>query len=386
MPERIPLIGVMAHRRKSAKLPFAEAGFFANLINEGKVLGVKVFVFSPLEINWAHQRVIGWTPNNSIKTWQRNFYPFPDVVYDRLFPGKGDVNAALWRYAKSLRDSGEVIWMNSSLHGKWDVYKTLALKKEIRPYIPETIIFSDIDALLKMLQKYETVFIKPNMGTQGKGVMRLQISPSRVVRYKGRTRGGRSVAGVAGSLDELILILRAFMGERKFLIQQGLSLRVYHNAPCDVRVVVQKGVNGKWVITGHAVRVGPTEGVTSNLHGGGTAKKLIRVLREIGETDFNAQFIIAEIEDLAIKVARELDRESNKFAEFGLDVGLDTKKRVWLIEVNSKPGRKVFLHTGDYEARHNSIVNPLHYGQYLLAKKYSRYEKIYDRRGFSGGL
>ncbi|MCG8551070.1 MAG: YheC/YheD family protein, partial [Desulfobacterales bacterium] len=94
----------------------------------------------------------------------------------------------------------------------------------------------------------------------------------------------------------------------------------------------------------------------------------------------------AEIEDLAIKVAREIDKQSNKFAEFGLDVGLDTKKRVWLIEVNSKPGRKVFLHTGDYEARHNSIVNPLHYGQYLLAKKYSRYEKNFDRRGFSGGL
>ncbi len=386
MPDNIPLIGVLAHRRQKSKLVFAEAGFFASLINAGKQMGLTVFVFSPVEIDWQHQRVVGWRPNSSYKTWQKSYYPFPDVVYDRLFPGKGEANVILWRYARRLRESGQVIWLNGSLHGKWEVYQTLSQYREIRPYLPETVTFTSVDALVGMLSKHNTVFIKPNMGTQGKGVLGLQVVAGPVVKYKGRSRGARSVSGTASSLDELLSILRPFMGDRKYLIQQGLSLRVYHNAPCDVRVVVQKGMDGKWVITGHAVRIGPTEGVTSNLHGGGTAKKLSQVLREIGETEFDAQFIISEIEDLALKVAKAIDKPSHKFAEFGMDIGLDTKKRVWLIEVNSKPGRKVFIHTGDREARQNAIANPLYYSCHLLSHSTFRYRKTFYRRRFSGGL
>lgn len=85
-------LGVLAARRSSARRPYHEqTTFFRRLINEGREIGVGVFVFSPPDVLWKRRKIKGWTWTG--KRWVRRLFPFPHAVYDRVSPrGKADLS------------------------------------------------------------------------------------------------------------------------------------------------------------------------------------------------------------------------------------------------------------------------------------------------------
>lgn len=364
--ERRPLIGIMAVKQANRRLPFAEGAFFKALMVVGRSLGVKVVVFSPADIDWQRKTIVGWTYSDTSNSWISRQCHFPDVIYDRIFPTRSPNSIAALRMAHRLRRQPGVLFFGNALNGKWQVYKALAEDSSIRPCLPETELCSSGDVLEAMLRRHKVVFFKPDLGTQGKGIMRIQVLDNKRLYYKGRDRNSVTFAGIAAGFAELYRVARNFAAGRRYLVQQGLPLHVYRNSPCDVRVIVQKDGQGQWVITGHAVRVGPAAGVTSNLHGGGRAIELQVLLEHLFPEDEEKQKqVLSEIEALALMVAHKLDEMLGRFGELGLDIGLQRDGKIWLIEANSKPGRKVFLYTKDFEARRRSIVNPVAYCRYL---------------------
>lgn len=53
----------------------------------------------------------------------------------------------------------------------------------------------------------------------------------------------------------------------------------------------------------------------------------------------------------AITIAETLEEQiDGTLGELGLDIGVDRNGRVWLFEVNAKPGRHIFLHPSLREA------------------------------------
>ncbi|HHY36528.1 MAG TPA: hypothetical protein GX518_02430, partial [Firmicutes bacterium] len=62
--------------------------------------------------------------------------------------------------------------------------------------------------------------------------------------------------------------------------------------------------------------------------------------REILERIFpgRGQEFLHNIQELALTVAHGLDDPEAYLAELGLDVGIDTGERLWLIEANDRPG------------------------------------------------
>ncbi|OGX68319.1 MAG: hypothetical protein A2189_00140 [Paenibacillus sp. RIFOXYA1_FULL_44_5] len=135
----------------------------------------------------------------------------------------------------------------------------------------------------------------------------------------------------------------------------------------DVRILVQKNNIGLWQLTGMAARIGKLGSITSNLHGGGSAYELLPVLQKQFE-DKQAGEIMKSLSQLAMRIPLILEQYHGRLAELGIDIGIDPFGKLWIIEVNSKPGHSSFSHFSDPSVSRSSISNPIHYAGYLLNK------------------
>ncbi|MED4601859.1 hypothetical protein P9314_14260, partial [Paenibacillus validus] len=69
---------------------------------------------------------------------------------------------------------------------------------------------------------------------------------------------------------------------------------------------------------------------------------------------------------LADTLPEVLESRHGRLAELGIDFGVDTGGHIWMLEVNSKPGRSIFTYLRDDKARLAAVANPLRYADYLL--------------------
>ncbi|GJM71157.1 hypothetical protein HMSSN036_33730 [Paenibacillus macerans] len=79
--------------------------------------------------------------------------------------------------------------------------------------------------------------------------------------------------------------------------------------------------------------------------------------------------VVQTIRHLSLRVPEYLESRFGRLAELGLDFGVDREGRVWILEVNSKPGRTSFFRIGDPISARKSIENPISYARYLLLSK-----------------
>ncbi len=353
------LVGVMTTRRPGTR-PFSESRFLRELSQAARLVGVQLVVFSPLDISWGHGTVLGFTHKKGVG-WQARQYPVPRVVYDRLFPSRGRWQLYFSQVAR-MRRTFRVTMMGRGLHGKWQMYRIIRRYEDLRPYLPETRLGS-VQSLASLLSKYETVFVKPVFGSGGKGIACVRRwRGGYVVKRVGRPRlRATSLAGVVAALGGV---------SRRQLVQQGLKLNHLQGSTFDIRSIVQKNGDGQWQISGKAVRVGRRGKITSNLHTGGRAYSVPSVLQRCFSE--RAEAIEAELESLAIRVAEVMDKHAGPLCDLGLDMGVDVEGKVWLIEVNSKPGRKVFLQIGDREARQRAVRTLMEYAKYLVEQRRQR--------------
>lgn len=363
MARPLGLVGIMSVRRPGMH-PFAEGGYFRELMAAGRRLGLRVIAFSPLDIDWTKSRVYGFTYRRG-SGWQAAFYPIPRVVYDRLFPGKACWHT-YWNAASRLRRLKRVSFMGKGLHGKWQMYRIVRRDERLSQYLPETHRVHSFSAVAAMLKKYGVVFLKPMFGSGGTGIIRVSRTKSGYT-VRGRGRTGRYRLSVH-SLASLQVALSGV--NSRYLVQQGLKLNYLNGSTYDVRVIVQKNGQGEWQVSGKAARIGRKGSITSNLHTGGTARTVESIMHHYFPD--RADGIISEIHALVLDIANLMDQKAGPLCDLGLDLGVDVTGRVWLIEVNSKPGRKVFRRTGDRAARRRSVQTPMGYARFLLEQGMGR--------------
>jgi hypothetical protein len=155
------------------------------------------------------------------------------------------------------------------------------------------------------------------------------------------------------------------MGRRRYIVQQRIHLLRVNGNITDVRILVQKDENGLWTVTGKACRVGRLGSITSNISGGGCGHRVPHVLaRHFSDPQVRTR-IIQEIDYLALEAARVLENDISSIGELGIDIGIDTHGKLWFIEANLKPARKVFILIGAKSTRRASVMKPMQYSRYL---------------------
>lgn len=342
---------------------FHEKGYYKYLQILGKKKNILVYVFYPDSINWDKTFVEGYQFSFSKQKWENNRYPLPNFIYDRCFYSSSKKYLKYKPYIERIKQNRGISFLGHGLKGKWDVYEILAKNPLYSEHLPKTERYRNSTQLLIWL-KSSPIILKPTGGSHGAGVIKI-FKENNSFHIIGRDYYNQKISLKFQDKQKFIGWVNQFIGRRRFIIQQYLDLCTSKEQPYDVRVLVQKDQHGAWDITGMSVRLGDKDNITSNLHGGGSVEQLASFLKkEYDEKKTNK--IINEINRLALSIPPFLESNHGNLFELGIDIGVDRQGEIWIIEINSKPGRKVFSLLKDKEKTIRALSNPILYTEYLI--------------------
>lgn len=242
---------------------------------------------------------------------------------------------------------------------KWKKTSILLTNPKLRPFIPDTEKMTRA-SLWTMLNRYQMVYIKPDFGTFGNGVMRVEMLTDRS-RTAYRYQNGLEIRQFS-SYDDMYDSIKEATQNRLYLVQMGIHLTKYKNCSFDIRVHVQQSPKHVWEATGIIGRVADPKKVVTNIHNGGKIKSIERLLSAYLPKEQQQSFIRG-LENLGLMIAKELHEKYKGIKEIGLDVALDKKLNPWLLEVNTNPDPYIFRKLKDKS----------------MYKKVYRYAKAYGR-------
>jgi hypothetical protein len=343
--------------------PFAGQQFFAHLCELGAKWGILVFVFSPIQVDYKSATVQGYKYQSSV--WIKETFPLPDLIYDRAFFKNLQHYQQHLSAVSNLQQLKKIPYLGRALKGKWSVHNVLIKHPTLSIHIPHTELFRQSSHLFRWLKEHTSVVLKPEAGSQGKGVLIITKSGEAPYSIRGRSMQNRPIVRSFSNPFALLQWLLAFMEQRNYLLQQYLSLQTEQGNAYDIRVLMQKGSDGRWVLTGMAARIGQPTSITSNLHGGGKGAQVYPLLAKQFDS-VRANAIIATINQLSSIIPTHLEQHFGRLAELGLDIGIDQSGAIWVIEVNSKPGRAAARWFTPPSARYHAMSNPMQYARFLL--------------------
>jgi len=209
-----------------------------------------------------------------------------------------------------------------------------------------------------MLEKHPIIYLKPANGSLGLGIYKIIKKNSEyVVQFRTKNINKAKIFKDAVSLYKFIFSNKF---RHRYILQQGINLIEYKQCPVDFRVHMHKDNNDKWQIVAIGAKAAGKGSVTTHLRTGGQLinadQYLSLMFKEYALT------IKEKINASSILIAETVESNLREpLGELGLDIGVDKNNRIWLFEVNSKPGRSIFKHPSLKTARAESNKRLIEY-------------------------
>jgi glutathione synthase/RimK-type ligase-like ATP-grasp enzyme len=359
-----PTLGIMALYMNEKKLE--EVDYFRKLTLHAKKLNLNVIVFTPEDLQPDKKSVLAIHYDPIKAKWLKSVTMIPEFIYDRC---RFQRNFRFTLLRKFRVDYPHLTYLNRPIAHKWNVHQSLNKNRNIRPFIPETIKFHKSTDLVTFLQKYNLVYMKPSDGTGGRGILCIQRLINNQYLIQGRDHNRRIIPPRKMRAEQIAESFRSWGLRNNYLIQQGIPLTLPDGRVHDYRLLIQKNGQGKWEVTGCAGRIGASRSITSNLHGGGKAVPMVKLLRSRFSSVDKMRDIRKSMHDLSHRVAHHLENHYGRLCELALDIAISPTGQVWLLEVNPKPAREVFFRIKEMDTYEKAIRRPLEYALWLHNQK-----------------
>lgn len=346
-----------------------EPNFCRELTIIGLAYDINVFVFSVDDLSQKEGSLYGYIFEKD--GWVRAKVSYPDIIYDRCFYSNNSEKQKMENVFSYLRKVHPFQFINNSLPNKLQVYEQLHQVTELLPYFPHTEPVIKMSDVTKWLSRYpQGVILKPVSGMQGKGILHIRFNEHDQNYYiKGRNYKNESIQMKFSREINLLKWIYKFKRDVLYLIQPYYILRNHMNQPFDIRVLYQKDSSGQWKQTGIIARVGEQNGLTSNLHGGGSsALPLYTLAQNLGSE--KAEHLLEKIHIISGQTAIATEEHFGRFGEIAFDFGVTPEGKLWILECNSKPGRQAFSLPSTKAQALLAVERPLQYSKYLV-KRYS---------------
>ncbi|WP_438349604.1 YheC/YheD family protein [Paenibacillus sp. FA6] len=363
-----PVLGILTLYLNDHK-QLEERMIYQSMIIEGRKLGLDIFVFTPMDV--SNQKIMAMEYDLSKKTWTRRLREFPDMIYDRCRIQKGLRFEQLLSFRKRY---GHHVFLNRPLRNKWTIHEILSNKESFRPHLPETRLVRSLSDVQRMLKSKSVIYLKPINGTGGRGILRIeQLRNSNHQYYiQGRNQQRKIITPQRVHGATLGSILRTWNINNRYIVQEGIPVILPNGRVHDYRMLVQKNREGHWELTGIVGRVGAMRSVTSNLHGGGKAIPMDTLLPQWITNKDTQEHVKKTSVKLGLETAAYLEKSYGTLCELALDLAINKKGEVFLLEVNPKPAREVFARSGQRDIYRQSIVKPLEYALWVYRTKVKR--------------
>lgn len=354
------IIGMLHHRLDPTTVLKSYA--FAAV---AKAEGATFFYFTPKSVDFAKRSIRAKVYEDG--QWQEKTMPFPDVIYNAGSPEKLSVSKEIIDRLKE-----EIPFTTHSIGNKWNVMKRLQEAKEFEQYLIPSEIVKDADLFHKFVNYYKRVVFKPIDGRKGKGIYFITKAGAKYFEVR---KDSITTTYTKPQLDALI---KEQLASGTFIMQPYIQSVTRSGQVYDFRLHVQKNGEGKWVVTTVYPRIAPNGSIIPNINNGGYTNYLDPFLeQEFKEEAYNIRRML---EHFSLSLAHHLDEiQMTKFGEvideIGIDVGLDQNQKIWMYEVNWRPGCPPAFYL-----ELDVVIHSIRYAMYLAKNQKPLKKKIVQQK------
>lgn len=336
-----------------------EVSYIDEIASRAHSFDMECYRFLPSSINPLTLKVQGMRFDSKLQQWENDQFPIPPLIYDRCFYGDDEHSKQCLPIVSWLKSREDITFLGYGLPNKLELFQILK-NSLLSPYLPPTQSINEISTVLNELNRMKKLIIKPINGSQGYGIYYLKKNDK---NYHVKTEKNRKIISrIFPNEAKLTQWLQSLIRKRSYLLQPYLELTNPQLRPFDIRILLQKNEHGDWVERGKGIRSGNSGGILSNLNAGGSV------------TDFDSwssylstaqkEYICHELDFITANLPRLLETALLPLFEIGIDIGVAKNGALWILDVNSKPGRKVLL-LAQPDIKETIYLAPLLYGKYL---------------------
>lgn len=351
-----PVIGLLCRHSKNKNKIYAGNG---SRFSYYKNIGGLVCRFCSKGIDFNNKLVEGHYYNFDESRWEPGIFPLPKLIYRRSF----QIDLKIISKLKVMTNHH---MYNSYRFNKFELYQYLSEDPVLCNYLPDTEVCSSMSQIIDFLKKHKNIILKPIDLSRGRGICIIHTIHSRFKISDYRKKGADRYSLV--DYKTLIFFLKRnkpFLS--KYIMQELIPLAQIDGYPYDIRVVMQKTTKDKWEYIGIECRVSRSSLIT-NISRGGYALTLENAIAKSFEGE-DYKEIENKICTLCDKLCTFIDKRTGEhYAEFGIDIAIDTEKKLRIIEVNVMPSFNGFKDI-DHNLYNHILSNPLLYAVSLTEFK-----------------
>ncbi|HEY8364792.1 MAG TPA: YheC/YheD family protein [Haloplasmataceae bacterium] len=342
------LIGMLHHRKhpKSVIKAYAYAAV-------ARLEGAELLFFSPKAVDFAEKVIYGYQYHDG--EWKEVKSRFPDVIYNAGSPIKLKKQQVVIDGLRKI-----IPFTTNSIGNKQAVYYRLKVDGTFSDYLIPSHVILSLTSFMQYLLKYKKIVFKPVNGHKGQNIFFIEKNKDDYLLLINSQKHYLNET-------ELINFIKARLSEEQYLVQPYIRSQTKNGNAYDFRLHTQKNGEGKWVITAIYPRIGPSGSIISNINSGGSTNYLEPFLKqEFGDKYFD---IKQYLEQFALRLAHKMDELQKKYYnetidELGIDVGLDESHKIWIYEVNWRPGCPPTFYL-----ELDVVKNSIHYAMYLAKSR-----------------
>lgn len=234
--------------------------------------------------------------------------------------------------------------------GKLTKHRLLVKNRDLAATLPSTRSLTK-ESFYSMLNRYKHIIVKPSGGSGGVGVMSISL----IDHQKYRLHYGRTQQTISGIGNTYSFVKNKTNG-RSHIVQRKIALAKVNGRPFDIRVMVQRNKNSKWVITGKLAKIAGAGYIITNVaRSKGRVSPLSAAISNSNIRGMSTRGMLNKIDQISLKAANHFERYY-RIRTVGMDIGLDDRGKVWIIEANFTPSRALFRKLKDKSTYHRIMA------------------------------
>jgi hypothetical protein len=352
-----PIIGLLFKKSKNKLNKIRLTQYLKYALDYSKTNGI-LCVFASESINFEKSTVEGFYYNPESNKWISATLPIPDSIFRRTSLPQNIFN--------KLSNTTKNKVFNSYFFNKWEFWKTGLKDNVIKNHIPYTEIINSPEGVIKQLEKYNFLYLKPINGTFSKGIVRLEKEDD---KYLIKTNSHIKPL-VFNSNNELINYLLKLVSNKTYLAQQGVNVIKLTDGYTSLRVIMQKNKHLKWQCTGIIARIGESRGISSNYNSWGyglTLEDFLSKSHQLSEYEIAEKR--REVINICTSICNMIEKTWGNYGDVGIDIGIDKDLNVWIFEVNKTHMHYIPLKINDYKMYNKVKTTPIEYAVALSGFK-----------------